>query len=645
MIIPRLKDRYRREGGQAIIIVVLALVVLLGMAGLAIDVGRIYVAQRQLQQAVDAAGLVAGQTLPSATSAANAAVAYSATQANAHGDMIAGNPTIQFQCNAFAAKNGAVCQSDSSGAACQPTNANAPGATILAPINVPLPPGTPTADTAGTCNAVKVSEGATVNTTFLSLFVPSLSSVSASSTVAAHGGVPHPIDIMLILDTTPSVRNNAVNGATVCPGISTPSKLDCEKSGATTLLENLWPCTPGNPCGTTNQPVDQVGLMVFPPLKKLSDRSKETNCTANELSSNDVHYDDSNNATGPTTVTGIKGKTNSSTTITALTSTTGIVAASGTGLLGAVVTGAGIPTNTTVVSVNGAGAGASITISKPATVTSANTVALTFSNISVNPTVNTNEPGPWTYEIVPFESSYSDWSTSAKMFQLQTDTLVSALGGQVSNGVVTYNKNCGIEAPSSTGAQGSSFVDALNAAQNAFAQLNDGHTHVIIFLGDGEGNYGPLYYSSVNNIINGQTIDNPPSPARSYPCQQTVQIAQQIVSTGVLIYGIGYWQGTSDEQTPCTGLIPGKGGDTAGQVTFFHSNEVANPGLFGPTESASDAANAGACSPAGLTGCWTIYNIASDPSKFYPDPSTSSLNSVFQSVALDLTDSRIIPGG
>ena len=48
---------------------VLALVVLLGFAGLVIDVGRVYVAQRQLQAAVDAAALAAGQDLPDSVAA------------------------------------------------------------------------------------------------------------------------------------------------------------------------------------------------------------------------------------------------------------------------------------------------------------------------------------------------------------------------------------------------------------------------------------------------------------------------------------------------------------------------------------------------------------------------------------------------
>ena len=52
-----------------IVLMVLALVVLLGFAGLVIDIGRVYVAQRQLQQAVDSAALAAGEDLPDSVAA------------------------------------------------------------------------------------------------------------------------------------------------------------------------------------------------------------------------------------------------------------------------------------------------------------------------------------------------------------------------------------------------------------------------------------------------------------------------------------------------------------------------------------------------------------------------------------------------
>src|SRR5438309_10110174 len=48
------------QGGQAIVLVALLILVLFGMLGLAVDSGRAYVDRRDQQSAVDAAALAAG---------------------------------------------------------------------------------------------------------------------------------------------------------------------------------------------------------------------------------------------------------------------------------------------------------------------------------------------------------------------------------------------------------------------------------------------------------------------------------------------------------------------------------------------------------------------------------------------------------
>jgi hypothetical protein len=58
------------EGGVIVVLVAGMLVVILGMAALAIDVGSFYQAQRQAQSAADAAALAASQDLPTSTNAA-----------------------------------------------------------------------------------------------------------------------------------------------------------------------------------------------------------------------------------------------------------------------------------------------------------------------------------------------------------------------------------------------------------------------------------------------------------------------------------------------------------------------------------------------------------------------------------------------
>lgn len=66
----RAKTAGRSESGQAVVLSVVWMVVLLGMAGLVIDVGSWYRSQRDLQAQADAAALAGAQELPADTSIA-----------------------------------------------------------------------------------------------------------------------------------------------------------------------------------------------------------------------------------------------------------------------------------------------------------------------------------------------------------------------------------------------------------------------------------------------------------------------------------------------------------------------------------------------------------------------------------------------
>ena len=68
-----------REDGQVLIMVAAGMVVFIAVVGLVVDVGRLYVAQRQLQIAADAAALAGAQSLPNGAAARTVACTYSAT--------------------------------------------------------------------------------------------------------------------------------------------------------------------------------------------------------------------------------------------------------------------------------------------------------------------------------------------------------------------------------------------------------------------------------------------------------------------------------------------------------------------------------------------------------------------------------------
>ena len=197
----------RGERGQVLPLVVLAAVVLIGFTGLAIDLGRVWVAKQQLQRAIDASTLAAGQDLPNTANALADAQAYAAngTRNPLSGwGVKAGAPNITFECTSsgpdYTAGTTPSCLTDSSGDKCQP----------------PLPSGAPTGDSgantvlptgATTCNEVRITESATVSTGLLSLFVPNFT-VTATSTAAARGqGLPNPMNIFVILDTTGSMKD------------------------------------------------------------------------------------------------------------------------------------------------------------------------------------------------------------------------------------------------------------------------------------------------------------------------------------------------------------------------------------------------------------------------------------------------------
>ncbi len=128
-----------------------------------------------------------------------------------------------------------------------------------------------TTTSVASCNAVQVTQTATVPTTFARLFIPQFK-VTARSTVGMRGGVPHPFDIMIVLDRTGSMAEDCDSSVKDASGkviisSSNSTKLDCAKDGVRQLLKGLLPCNPGisGACGSA-QPLDNVGLMVFPPL-------------------------------------------------------------------------------------------------------------------------------------------------------------------------------------------------------------------------------------------------------------------------------------------------------------------------------------------------------------------------------------------
>jgi hypothetical protein len=183
-------DRFRRlrdqgsQRGQAIVMVAVALVVLMGCAALTIDLGYAWYAKRELQSTVDAAALAGAQELPSSANAISRANQY-----------IALNPT-----------NGISSITKSVTTSCNPT---VPGCNPV--------------------NSVRVEMKGKTKMNFAGLFGMSEANVGARATACQPCDM-NPLDIMIVLDRTGSMANGG-----------SPNKMTNAKNGVKTFLQFLDP--------------------------------------------------------------------------------------------------------------------------------------------------------------------------------------------------------------------------------------------------------------------------------------------------------------------------------------------------------------------------------------------------------------------
>jgi Flp pilus assembly protein TadG len=210
----------RRAGdrqGQVIAIFALGLVGMIGMAAFVVDVGRFYLANRQLQASSDA---------------------VSTSLANQLQNVRAGTETLG-QAEANAATYGAASNQKNKGSDMASVSLTFTPKCLTVNGSVPA-----WCNTASTPNAVTVTQGATVTTVFAKVVGITSTSISATSTAKMGGGKPFPAHVMIVVDRTGSMSSSCSAGGT---------KLTCAKNGVDSFLAGMDPA------------YDKVGLVVLPP--------------------------------------------------------------------------------------------------------------------------------------------------------------------------------------------------------------------------------------------------------------------------------------------------------------------------------------------------------------------------------------------
>jgi Flp pilus assembly protein TadG len=208
----------RDESGQALVLVAITMVVLLGFVGLAIDVGNAYFTQRELQKAADAAALAGALELPDQAAATTVAQQYGAADGEKNEATLVKDSTAEVTTRCVASLG------------CLPSRGV-------------------------TTNIISVKETADVPTFFAKLFGVDSFTVSARAT-ACSPCASKPLDIMVVLDRTGSMCQTSLPPGSPPPNPKPdPSCTDLNfaKQGTRTFLSFF------------DESLDKIGLAVFPP--------------------------------------------------------------------------------------------------------------------------------------------------------------------------------------------------------------------------------------------------------------------------------------------------------------------------------------------------------------------------------------------
>jgi hypothetical protein len=238
------------ERGQIIPWMALLSTVIIGVAGLSIDLGHAFVAYRELQASTDAAALAGayalGQGSSTQASVTSTVDLYAITSGGANFNTSLPSPTVSvtFSCVSDSIMVQATC-----------------------------------ADSGTGDNVVHVTQTATIPTFFIRVLsaigINSAKSLTltakASATMAS--GANDQVNVAIIFDSTNSMSQNDTDAS------CNSTRISCALTGIQTMLQGLAPCT----AATSSSPAtcvsyDQVGLFTFPNVQS-NTVSADTDCS------------------------------------------------------------------------------------------------------------------------------------------------------------------------------------------------------------------------------------------------------------------------------------------------------------------------------------------------------------------------------
>jgi Putative Flp pilus-assembly TadE/G-like len=238
----------RDERGQILPWMVLLSGLVIGVAGITIDLGHAYICYRQLQMSTDAAALAGAYAMgePGATSttATNEVNLFASTAGGANATPNLPSPTIStsFKCITDSVMVAAPCAASGTGN-----------------------------------NVIVVTQHATIPTYFIKMLaifrVNAATSLTLSSTSTATmaSGSNDQVNVAMVLDTTASMAtadSDASCGHT---------RIYCALQGVQTMMKLLAPCSAStSKSGVTCVPYDQVGLFTFPPFQANTAKNDNT---------------------------------------------------------------------------------------------------------------------------------------------------------------------------------------------------------------------------------------------------------------------------------------------------------------------------------------------------------------------------------